>query len=574
MLIFLLCFVCQFSTQYRDFLNSPKADSILSGLAKGNYEISNFADDPIALWFWRSNSGDPQADSLLKKLPLRKNFYLSAVLRWEAEETNNYKDALNKLNLATYYDSSAIENLFSFITLAIKYRKFNHLKTAITLPILSDFRNQIFIITNLALLLFISIIMCGVIYVLVKTIYYLPVLSHRIDLQKHNKIKGIIPFLILLIPVLVLRHLYPIIICYSFLLIFVLNSKEKNWLRLNIIILLLFFILLFPLDHFITFLKQHNQNYQLYEMVNYDTNNVLKTDDVKEKEILAYALKQQGELENALSLYKDLYNQDPRNVVVTNNLANIYFLNDELASAETLYFHATLSQDRGEPYFNLGLLKLKNIEYLESSRYMEEAQKRNFSSPRKEPVDIKPTNADFYKIIAPEKFTFSGIVKHVYLIPVLIILILTFLPLKFPPPFYCATCGRSICEKCSKKSEQDIICEDCFTKFKSTKSWEMEESLRIAVSQGGRRLRKFITYLLNIIIPGAGVIYQNRNFTGLIIVFFVMIGYVPLLFPKFFIKPADWITLSLNPILFLIAAVIAILAYIYSFALIRRTYAY
>jgi tetratricopeptide (TPR) repeat protein len=573
MSIFLLCFVLQFSTQYKDFVHSPQSVSILNRLTRGEYHISEFADNPVVLWFWRTHSGDPETDSLLYKIPMRKNFYLSAVLRWEAREASNYETASNKLLLATHFDNSVLENFLSFIVLAIKYRNLDHFETAISLPVFADFRNQVFLITNLVLLFFFAIIISGVIYTLVKTIYYLPVLSHRIDPQGHNKIKGLIPFLLLLTPIIVFRNLYLIVICYSLLLAFVLSTREKNWLRIHIIVFLLFSLAPLPLGHFISFLQHRNRSFQLYEMVKYDSDNVVSTNTDKEKELLAYALRQHGKVEEALRLYEDLYHRDYRNAAVLNNLANIYFQMNRVDLAETLYRSAIRSQARGEIYFNLGLLKLKNIEYSESSYFMDEAKKRNFSSLSNDPIDIEPGNDDFMQITMSETSTYAGIVKRIYFFPILIIFLITFLPVPFEPPFHCNTCGQPICEECLKKIDTEIICNDCFTKFKSAKSGEMESSLRAMVMRQRQRLDKFITYLLNIVIPGAGVIYQGKNFKGFIFVFFVMLGYAPLLFPRLFIKPAGWISLSLSPIFIIIALFIAALSYIYSFAYIRRIYA-
>jgi tetratricopeptide (TPR) repeat protein len=573
MFIFFLCFVSQFSTQYKDFVYSPQSDSILNHLTTGKYHISEFADNPVVLWLWRTHSGDPEADSLLSEIPMRKNFYLSAVLRWEAREASNYETASSKLLLATHFDNSALENFLSLIVLAIKYRKLDHLGTTISIPVFTDFRNRVFIITNLALLLFFAVIMSGIIYTIVKTVYYLPVLSHRIDPQRHNKIKGLIPFLLLLTPVIVFRNLYLIVICYSLLLAFVLSTREKNWLRIYIIVVLLFLLAPLPLGHFIDFLQHRNRSFQLYEMVKYDCDNIIATNTDKEKELLAYALRQHGKTEEALLLYEDLYNRNYRTAAVLNNLANIYFKMNQLEHAEMLYGNAIRSQDRGEMYFNLGLLKLKNIEYLESSYYMEEAKKRNFSSLSSDPIDIEPANDDFLQITLSETSTYSGIIKRIYFLPILIVFLITFLPVPFEPPFHCKTCGRPICEECLKKIDAEIICNDCFTKFKSAKSGEMENSLRAMVMRQKLRLDKFITYLLNIVIPGAGVIYQGKNFVGLIFVFFVMVGYAPLIFSHFFIKPAGWISLPLSPIFIIIALSIAVLSYIYSFAYIRRIYA-
>ena len=59
--------------------------------------------------------------------------------------------------------------------------------------------------------------------------------------------------------------------------------------------------------------------------------------DTTNKELLAYALKQQGKLEEAMSIYENLYYSGNRNVTVVNNLANIYVIYDESARAESLY---------------------------------------------------------------------------------------------------------------------------------------------------------------------------------------------------------------------------------------------
>ncbi len=573
MLIFILCFVCQFSIQYKDFVDSPKSNSIFNGLKRGSYKLSDFKNDPVVLWMWRSNSNSPEADSFLKKNHLMKNFHLSAVLRWEAKEADDYETKSDKLHLAAHFDSSAIENFISFISLGLKHRAPKQLITAFSLPVLTDFRSQLFIIANLVIFLFTIIFMVGIVYVMVKTIYYLPALSHRISPRIHSRIIDIIKSLILLIPVLILRNLYVIYLCYSVLLIFILSNREKNWLRINIVSLLLMFILSLPINNFVAFLKGNNDSYQLYEVVNYDSSCNLTVANNDNKKFLAYGLKQQGKLEEALSLYEDLYYHGNRDIAVVNNLANIYFLYDETIRAESLYHFAIILNDRGESYFNLGLLKLKNIEYSDYSKYMEEARKRNFSSLRNEPIDIKPTNDDFYKMIFSEKLELNGVVKSTFILPFLIIIFLTFVPIKFSPPFYCTSCGRPICKDCIQQIEDEIMCGNCFTRFKSTKKKEIEDDLRRSVSQSRRKIKNIILYTLNIIVPGAGLIYLKRHLVGIIIVSLVMIGYVPVLFPGNFVRPSGWIVPPFSSIFFFVAIIIAIFSYIISFSLIRRYYA-
>jgi tetratricopeptide (TPR) repeat protein len=573
MSIFLLLFIAQFSINYQNFVGSPASDSVFINLTRGYHSISEFADDPVVLWFWRSTSGDPQADSLLKRIHMRKNFHLSAVLRWEAKEAADYATKVSKLNLATHLDSTAAENFLSFISLGVKHRDLGLIRTALFLPVLSDFRNQLLAMTNLVILAFATAFLWGVIYVIVKIVYYLPALGHQLWPRFHFRFVDILKVLVLLIPIIVLRNPYLIFVCYAFLLMLVMTTREKNWLRLDILILLLIFILSLPVNNFIVFLKGNNQNYHIYELVTYDTAiDAHKMQNIDRK-FLAYGLKQQGNIEEAMELYEDLFYSGKRDIAIINNLANIYAVYDETALAESLYNMAILSADRGEPYFNMGLLKLGNIEYSESSRYMDEARRRGFTSPHESFVDIAPDNNDLYKFVLAENLESNGLVKTAYIIPLILIMILSFIPFKLSPPFFCTSCGRAVCKDCLKEIDQETLCQDCFNKFKSTKKDEAEQALRRTVGRHRRFTKKIILYALNIIIPGAGLIYIKKHLVGSILVCLVLLAYIPLFSPQIFVTPTGWIALSLHPIALFFAILIAIISYIISFSMIREHHA-
>jgi tetratricopeptide (TPR) repeat protein len=574
MSIFLLFLIAQFSTNYKDFIDSPLSDSIFINLTRGQQHISEFADDPVVLWFWRSTTDNAQADSLLKKLHMRRNFYLGAVLRWEAKEAADYATQVDKMHLATHLDSSAVENFLSFIGLAAKHRNLGHIKTALLLPVLSDFRSQLFFMTNLLILAFATAFLWAVIYVIVKMVYYLPVLGHQIWPRIHMKFVDLIKVLVLLIPIIVLRNPYLIFICYAFLLMLVMTTREKNWLRADIVIISLIFVLSLPINNFIVFLKENNRCYQTYELVTYDTPVDVRELEGLDKELLAYGLKQQGDIDESMEIYEELFYSGNRNIAVVNNLANIYAMYDEIALAESLYNMAILIEDRGESYFNMGLLKLRNIEYSESSRYMEEARHRGFASPHEDFVDIKPDNNDLYKMVLAEDLEINGLVKTAYIIPLFLILIMSFIPFKLSPPFFCSSCGRAVCKDCFEDIEQETLCRECFTKFKSTKKDEVEQSLRRSVGRRRRTVKTIIMYALNIIIPGAGLIYIKKHFVGSILVCLVLLGYIPLFAPQLFITPAGWISLSLDTYLFFVAAAIALICYIISFSIIREHHAH
>lgn len=572
MTIMLLCFLGQFTLQYHAFTRSPESQAIFIGLTRGEYQITDFSHDPVVLWFWRSNASSPQADTLFRRISLKNNFYTSGVLRREAIETGDYQQMVQKLHYAAQLDSVALENFSSLLALGFKHRDLSLIKAALALPILGDLRTQITLMSNGFILLAGVIFLTGLIYILVKTAYYLPALSHRIGPRKPVPMFDLGKSLILLIPVLVLRNIYFIYMCYGFLLLLVFSKREKNWLRLNIIGLIVMLVFSLPVNHFISFLVENNKHYQLYSMINYDSSGDFSP-DAKNNELVAYGFKNQGRLEQALSLYKELYDRGKRSVNIINNLANIYYLLGESARAETLYNHAMMISERGEPYFNMGLLKLADIEYSESSRFMEEARKRRFSSLAKDPVDIKPTNAELYKSIFSEKLKLNGFLKITHAIPLLLLFILSFVPVGFSPPFFCSSCGRPVCNSCVKEIDDDVLCENCFTKFKSTKKIEIEEDLRRSVGRARKRTAFAILYGINILIPGAGLIYIHKHLAGIVLVMITLLGYVPLLLPSIFISPGGWIALPLTPIFIVIAIICLLISYISSFYMIKNYHA-
>ena len=572
MLAVALLLVFQFETRYESFLQSPRSEDIFVGLTQGTYEISEFADDPVVLWFWRNTASDPQADSLLLQTNFRRNFHVAAVLRWEAKEAADYETAMSKLNLASHLDSSAVENFLSLIALAIRARNSEPLIAALALPVFRDFRTQIFFIANAIVLIFLATFMCGFVYVASKTIFYLPAVSHRIDIQEHGRLKGIIGFVVLLFPVLVLRNVFLIFASYAVLLFFIFDKRERNWMRGILISLVVIFILSMPLHDLMRFLSKESKNFKLYEMVHYDNSVTIDADDDEDRLFQAYALKQRGRLEEAMSIYEGMYYRGRREIAVVNNLANIYFVYGEEARAETLYSYAMRAGSKGEPFFNMGLLKLRILEYSESSRYMAEARRRGFSSSSTEPLDIRPSTGELYRVLLSEKLELFGTINPLLFFAALALIVLSFLPFRFSPPFYCGTCGRAVCRKCQEAEADEVICIKCFAKLKTTENVEMEQLLRHSVGNRRRRMKKIIAYLLNIIVPGAGLVYLNRNFSGLFIVFVVMLTYTPLLFPQFLVKPAGWVSLPLSSIFVVIAAVVAAFAYIYTFLAIRSSH--
>lgn len=568
-MLLLLCLVANFSTDYRNFIASPRSESIFVGLTRGEIRLLDFKDHPEILWFWRNSTECPEADSLLKNSLSGRHFYLSALLRWEARQQDDPERALQKLRLAIHFDSTAVENAVSLISLYARQRRYGRMTELLNLPLLGNLRNQIFFITNVFIGLTLIIFLTGCAYILIKIIFYLPVLSHRLDPLRHTPVKNILPLVIILLPLLVFRHLYVLYAVYGLVLAFIGLRREKNWLRLNIILLAIMFIISFPMSNLTDFLNGRSRTYQLYRIAEFGGDPKIMSGLPEQKELLAYTLKKQGMIDDALSLYEELYFQGHRRFEVLNNLANIYALIEEDARAESLYLQAARF-NRPEPYFNLALLKLKNIEYLESSKYMEEARRLGFASLSKSPIDIGPVNRDYYASLLDRHDLKTPLFNPLLFFPLALVFIASFLPARLTPPWLCGICGQPICPGCSVAEDHDALCFECQAKMKNSGG---DEDLRDALRRRSNILSQVLTVLLNLILPGTGLIYLGKNFAGLIIVAIAAASWVPLLFRPFFVKPAGWIALPLGHALTLPAVIVLAAAYLLSFLLMLETYA-
>ncbi|MCX7994696.1 MAG: tetratricopeptide repeat protein [candidate division WOR-3 bacterium] len=563
-MVFILIFILSFNREYQNFINSPQSESIFVHLMRDKTKLNEYKNNPIILWFWRSKTNDTKVDSFLKNLSIPRNPYLSGVLRWEAKESKDLIEKYNKIKLAIHFDSLSIENFLSLINLGISSRNSNFLKEALTLPVFSDFRNQIFLLGNLSILLIIALLVNFFVFIIVKFINYLPVLCHKLDPMGHNLLKGMLGFALLLIPILVLRNLYLTLIIYSIILTFIMNNRERNWLRINLILVVTIAVIM-SMFNFVSFLKGQDKTYYLYQMVAMDGDIRINPESRLEKEVLAYALKKQGQYDEALALYEDLYyNQNLRSVDILNNLANLYAIYEEDERAEELYRKAMLS-DRGEPYFNLALLKYRKIEYLSAGELMEQARQRGFIRAQSEPVDIAPGTKWLYNLLIKPGLNFSGPVKIPYLLILLLIFFFTFIPFKIPPPYRCAICGKPVCRACAEETGDEFQCQGCAKKLNATKNEEIEEELKESLGRFHRFIKRALSVGLNIILPGAGLIYKNKNFAGLSITFLAVMAYTPILMKSHFVRPSGWICLSLTPILLPVAAIVLLFCYVLSF---------
>lgn len=566
MLVLLLA--TTFAQDYRQFLASPRSESVFVGLTRGSMKIENFHHDPVVLWYWRTVADDAQADSLIKRYAFGRNFHLSGVLRWEARDATAPEAALDKLRLGVHLDSVSVENALSLAAAAVRLRRPSVLAEILMLDIGGDFRNQVFFFVNGAILLLGTMLLAAVVFVMAKTARYLPVLSHRMDPFGHTRIRGLLPLIVLLMPALMFRHLYVLLVVYGLLVLLVLSGRERGWLRTTIGLLIVGAIAAFPVRSGIAFLDGSSRTHALYQMIYHDDDPLLQPRSPEEKEVVAYALKQRGRLETALSLYEDLYRNGYRSVGIVNNLANLYAESGENERAATMYL-TLADRGRGEPYFNLGLLRLKMIEYTAAADAMEQARRLGFSSLATDPVDILPKNQEFWGLTMEDATVTRGYVNLLLVIPLLLMFVFSFLPVRLAPPYFCDLCGEPVCAKCQHEAMEEVMCDSCHSKMESTNSEDIEQDLRQVRSRGKRIRTGALSVILNLLVPGAGLIYSGRDFLGLAAAALTSGAFFLLFFRGHFVVPTGWVTTSLTPLVYAISGVLIVVAYIVSFSFLR-----
>lgn len=258
---------------------------------------------------------------------------------------------------------------------------------------------------------------------------------------------------------------------------------------------------------------------------------------------LAIHARQMGNLGTADALYQRLLEEDPTNVALINNAANVRLDLGHVHSALELYDRADALTDSAVVLFNLSQAYGRAFQVDELNRVLAEAQQvdsdllvqftrlqraRNENFLVDLPLSTRmmwrraadaagddALTAEFRAGLAPGWLGASA--DHAAGLLAVLVGALWLLSLRFQPSSGCPRCGTRKCGRCGHPGSSDGLCDSCTRLFYQPE--KTDRALRTerveALRERARRMRRLAT-LGSVMIPGAAGFLAQRPLRGLL----------------------------------------------------------
>jgi tetratricopeptide (TPR) repeat protein len=258
---------------------------------------------------------------------------------------------------------------------------------------------------------------------------------------------------------------------------------------------------------------------------------------------LAIHARQMGNLGSADALYQRLLENDPTNLELINNAANVRLDLGHVRSALELYDRAAGLADSAVVLFNLSQAYGRAFQVDELNRVLEEAQRvdsellvhftrlqrtRNENFLVDLPLSARlmwrraaeagggdALAAEFRAGLAPGWLGASA--DHAAALLAALVGAVWLLSLRFEPSDWCARCGTRKCSRCGHADGSDGLCNSCTRLFFQPE--KTDRALRTerveALRERARRMRRLAT-VGSVLIPGAAGFLVQRPLRGLL----------------------------------------------------------
>lgn len=414
---------------------------------------------------------------------------------------------------------------------------------------------------NLISLIFLSFLAIFIIFSFVLLFRYYPFCAHHwhhlFGAESNLKIWGIIPLLILLIP-LALGWGWLGLFIFWFIVLTIYTSRTDR--RVMVILLLLLLLCPTGLRLYSSFLISLGSNGNLeviransgvYEANLYKKILALAKSNPQDAELWhtrALLEKKQGRYEEAEKNFLKFGQSEPNSLSFLNNLANIYLITHRLDKAVEFYQKAIkLNPSRAEIHYNLGQAYLLNLQLAEAEAQFQQARKLDpylisyytsisTKNPNRLVIDLPLEWPRLWKRLinkTPEREEVAESIWKILLGPIPlkygeVVLGLTLFLFILISKFWggsvsikrCSKCGRRICGQCLRSLVIGQQCAQCLHTFSSYSEVDPQtrQLKKLEVAEYQRR-RYFWTKFLSRLFPGAGHLYLGYSGEGIIYLF-------------------------------------------------------
>lgn len=253
---------------------------------------------------------------------------------------------------------------------------------------------------------------------------------------------------------------------------------------------------------------------------------------------LAEAERRAGNAKRSSELLLGLVDDKDVGWIARNQLAALYLeFNDFNSAVSVLEGALALSQKSAEVYYNLSQAYSAVSRYDESDNAYRRAGEVDEKSVARFDMGKRLLGAEILpvRMLVPARVLEREIVpirswslifssgKSVFAFFIFGLIILVGLGLRNKTRV-CWYCGRIICPRCLAESQEPELCLPCYQVFYSGKA--VDQRLKMEQRDIVRRYHRIMAGIglgLNLILPGSGLIFEERLFSGLILMFFPLI---------------------------------------------------
>jgi len=466
---------------------------------------------------------------------------------------------------ATHYDNIAIKlnssDLESYSIQSIIHQKTDPLNSLkdIALFIInafSDFRNKIFVYSSLLRIAYLGLFYASFFFLTILYITNLDFLTKKISklIKSENRFFYVILYILLLISPFIwfdnIVYIYIIFLVYN---TYICLAKRK---REFIFIALVLIIMIIPTIGDSVNFKIYSPDSEISAVLNLNVNpgdsnareyiNNLRVEDKNNTFIYNYLLgftfKKNGILDSAKTYYKTAFEYKPLDVSLMNNIGNIFFLEKQYDSAFIYYTKGIkLDSTNAALHYNLAQYYQIKLQLNKSSEEIEEAYSLDFdkisnfsknSTNHYNRILIDDNIPEYYINKLLSKYVFKDIHLYNYflkvnVLPIAIIALLYIIILsilankqkKLFPYKRCSVCGHWEYEKELDYFENTQLCRECNSRVVNVSNDTVKAKIIESLKTKYFIRRKTIGFFINLIIPGGGLIYLEKQGRGLIYLF-------------------------------------------------------
>ena len=269
--------------------------------------------------------------------------------------------------------------------------------------------------------------------------------------------------------------------------------------------------------------------------VNTGTDNVYATEVLEGEEdfgprfTYALALKREGRIDEAISVYKGLIEAETGAKVYT-NLANAYVAAGNMSTAKSTYKQALKLEPSATLYYNMSQVHRGTYDVEVGNKYYSEASKLDSnlvaahsamasSNPNRFVIDRTLTVSELKEFAREHTATvISPFHLHVILSAVLaaamLVMFIVIDKKTVNRASSCPDCGKVICPLCAKSDNIGGRCNECYKLYKEDTSPQGRVKRMLKSKERKNRIMGRVRLLSIIGPPGMAQIYAGRQFTG------------------------------------------------------------